>query len=123
MVDYCSVPHEDLSKFTEFKVYKVSDITKEINIISSLEPETSKPDLSFLTWKTEFNTLYTSHNTINSPKQAEFTLFSRDIPVNFLIDRQEEISHLINKIETDMHNQPGADQCYNDFTNLIRPEM
>ena len=62
-------------------------------------------------------------NTTNSPKQAEFTLFSRDIPVNFLIDRQEEISHLINKIETEMHNESGADQCYNDFTNLIRQEM
>ena len=123
VVDYCLVPHEDLSKFTEFKVHKVSDLINEINIISSLEPETSKPDHSFLTWKTEFNTLYTSNNTINSPKQAEFTLFSRDIPVNFLIDRQEEISHLINKIETEMHNQSGADQCYNDFTNLIRQEM
>ena len=93
VVDYCLVPHEDLSKLTEFKVHKVSDIINENNIISSLEPETSKPDHSFLTWKTEFNTLYTSNNTINSPKQAEFTLFSRDIPVNFLIDRPEEISH------------------------------
>ena len=41
----------------------------------------------------------------------------------FLIARQEEISHLINKIETEMHNQSGADQCYNDFTYLIRQEM
>ena len=56
-------------------------------------------------------------------KRAEFTLFSLDIPVNFLIDRQEEIKHLINKIETEMHNQSEADQCFNDFTNLVRQKM
>ena len=49
MVKYCLVPHEDLSKFTEFKVYKVSDIINEISIINLLEPETSRPDHSLLT--------------------------------------------------------------------------
>ena len=64
-----------------------------------------------------------SNNTINSPEHSAFTLFSRDIPVNYLNDRQEEIRHFITKIETEMHNQSEADQCYNDFTNLIRQEM
>ena len=44
VVDYYLVPHEDLGKFTEFKVHKVSDLINEISIISSLEPETYKPD-------------------------------------------------------------------------------
>ena len=64
-----------------------------------------------------------SNSTINSPQHTAFALFSRDIQVNFLNDRQEEIRHLIIKIETEMHNQSEADQCYNDFTNLIRQEM
>ena len=59
MVDYCLVPHEDLGKFTEFNVHKVSDLINEISLINSLEPETSNPDHSLLTWKTEFNIIYT----------------------------------------------------------------
>ena len=55
VVDYCLVPHEDLDKFTEFKVHKVSDLLNEIDIIDTIEPDTSKPDHSTLTWKTEID--------------------------------------------------------------------
>ena len=55
VVDYCLVPHEDLDKFTQFKVHKVTDLINEIDIIGSIEPGTSKPDHSILTWKTNID--------------------------------------------------------------------
>ena len=35
VVDYCLVPHEDLDKFTQFKVHKVTDLINEIDIIGT----------------------------------------------------------------------------------------
>ena len=55
VVDYCLVPHEDLDKFTKFKVHKVTKLFNEIYIIGSIEPDTSKPDQSILTWKTNID--------------------------------------------------------------------
>ena len=41
VVDYCLVPHEDLNKFTQVKVHKMTDLINEFEIIGSIEPDTS----------------------------------------------------------------------------------
>ena len=68
VVDYCLVPHEDLYQFTQFKVHKVTDLINEIDIIDTIEPDTSKPDHSILTWKTDIDIIYKTDTHINDKK-------------------------------------------------------
>ena len=83
VVDYRLVPHADLDKFTQFKVHKVTDLINEIDIIGSIEPDTSKPDHSILTWKTNIDIIYKTDIQINDTKHIEITKFSRDILSDF----------------------------------------
>ena len=48
VVDYCLVPHEDLNKYTDFKVWKVSDLINKSRILNTLDVNTSRPDHSTL---------------------------------------------------------------------------
>ena len=81
--DYCLVPYEDVEKFTQFKVHKMTDLINEIVIIGSIEPGTSKPDHSILTWKTNIDIIYRTDMQINDTKHIEITTLSRGIPTDF----------------------------------------
>ena len=60
VVDYCLVPHEDLDKFTDFKVCKISELINKSEILNTLDANTSKPDHSILTWRADFGYIYES---------------------------------------------------------------
>ena len=83
VVDYCLVPHEDLDKFTQFKVHTVTDLINEINIIDTIGPDTSKPDHSILTWKIDIDIIYKTDKHKDDKNYIEITKFSRDIPTDF----------------------------------------
>ena len=99
VVEYCLVPHEDLYKFTQFKVHKVTDLINEIDIIDTIEPDTSTPDHSILTWKTDIDIIYKIDMHINDKEHVVIYKFSRDIPTDFLQDKRGEIRNIITKLE------------------------
>ena len=118
VVDYCLVAHEDIGKFTDFNVRKITDLMNEIDIIDSIEPGTSIPDHSFLTWKYEIGAAYkVENNPNNSNKIREFTKFSSEIPADFLHGRLDEVRQHISNIESNIHNQSDADEHYTKFVN------
>ena len=122
VVDYCLIPHEDLNKFTEFNVHKTTDLINDINIIDTIEPETSKPDHSILTWKTNFEIICKPDRHLDD-EPIEITKFSRDIPSDFLLDKREELTNFIETLENSTRNQSDADENYNLSVNLIKKEM
>ena len=124
VVDYCLVAHEDIVKFTDFSVRKITDLMNEIDIIDSIEPGTSIPDHSFLTWKYEIGVAYkVENNPNNGNKIREFTKFSREIPTDFLNGILDEVRQHISNIESNIHNQSDADEHNTKFVNLLRNEM
>ena len=123
VVDDCLVPHDDLYKFTQFKVHKVTDLINEIDIIDTIEPDTSKPHHSILTWKTDIDIIHKTNTHINDKKHVEIYKFSRDIPTDFLQDKREEIRNIITKLENTTPNQNDADDNYADFVHMIKQEM
>ena len=101
----------------------MTDLINEIDIIGSIEPGTSKPDHSILTWKTNIDIIYKTDMQINNTKHIEITKFSRDIPTNFLQDKRQGIRNFINRLEHSMHTQNEADENYVDFIHIIKQEM
>ena len=123
VVDYCLVPHEDLNKFTQFKVLTVTGLINEINIIETIEPDTSKPDHSILTWKIDIDIIYKTDKHKDDKNYIEITKYSRDIPTDFLQDKREDIRNLIAKLENSTQSQTDADENYTDFVCMIKQDM
>ena len=55
--------------------------------------------------------------------RVSFTKFDRNIPVDFLQTRQEEINHYIQRIDNDILTQEHLDRAYLDFVTFIKDEM
>ena len=121
VVDYCLVPHEDLNKYTDFKVWKVSDLINKSRILNTLDVNTSRPDRSILSWKVDISNMYEgcSKNVI----QTEFTKFDRVRPDTFLSWHIEELDTIIQNIECKVKSQEELDCIYNNFVHVINKEM
>ena len=121
VVDYCLVPHEDLNKYTDFKVWKVSDLINKSRILNTLDVNTSRPDHSILSWKVDIGNMYEgcSKNVI----QTEYTKFDRVIPDTFLSGHIEELDTIIQNTECKVKSQEELDDIYTDFVHVINKEM
>ena len=121
VVDYCLVPHEDLDKFTDFKVCKVSELINKSEILNTLDANTSKPDHSILTWRADFGYIY--EGCSKTSVKSEYTKFDRTIPNTFLIDYIDELSAVIQDIEGKVKSQVDLDCIYTNFVKIIDKEM
>lgn len=121
VVDYCLVPYDDLSEFTEFKVLKVSDLINKCGIIHSLDCNTSIPDHSILAWKMDTGTMYEVCN--NDTVETEYTTFDRVVPETFLNDCMEQLEEVINGIEHKVKEQKELDKVYTEFEQILDKEM
>ena len=61
----------------------MTGLINEINIIDTIEPDTSKPDHSILTWKIDIDIIYKTDKHKDDKNYIEITKFSRDIPTDF----------------------------------------
>ena len=50
VVDYCFIPYEGLDNFINFKVTSETDLFNNSNLLAVIDPVTSHPDHSLLTW-------------------------------------------------------------------------
>ena len=91
------MPHEDLDKFTDFKVCKISELINKSEILNTLDANTSKPDYSILTWRADFGYIY--EGCSKTSVKSEYTKFDRTIPNTFLKDYIDELSAVIQDIE------------------------
>ena len=101
----------------------MTDLINEIIIIDTIEPDTSKPDHSILTWKIDIEIIYKSDKHKDDENYIEITKFSRDIPIDYLQDKLEDIRNFIAKLENSIQSQTDADENYTDFVCMIKQEM
>ena len=85
VVDYCIIPYESLDNFVDFKVTLEKDLYNKCNLLGAIDPGTSHPDHSLLTWK------FSCNGGEQKPQSAEedkvcmsFTRFDRNVPNGFL---------------------------------------
>ena len=64
VVDYCFIPYEGLDNFINFKVTSETDLFNNSNLLGVIDPETSHPDHSLLTWNFLLDTNRKVHNDV-----------------------------------------------------------
>ena len=84
-------------------------------MLGAIEPETSLPDHSLLTWDFLVDTNRKLPNTDNEQDvRVSFTKFDRNVPDDFLSARHNEINEYINTLEGDVATQEHINKVYSD---------
>ena len=121
-LDYCIIPHEDVDKYSDFKVSTVSDLINDMNNCHSEFASASKPDHSVLSWKVKTGS-YTHHNDNGNNMKTTFTVFEKTIPDNLLEDRISEIETFVNQFKEKVCDQNNMDITYSEFSDIVNREM
>ena len=118
VVDYCLVPHEDLDRYEDFKVWKVSDLINITGIFSTFDANTSNRTIR--SWHGKLIQGICIFNSAN----AEYTRFDRVIPETFSESCSEELNHVIKSIECNIAGQGSLNAIYTEFVQvLLNKEM
>ena len=75
VVDYCLIPYERLDIFTDFKVTLETDLFNSSNLLGVIDPETSHPDHSLLTW----------NFAVTTDQKGPYTMKEQDIRITFTV--------------------------------------
>ena len=87
VVDYCLVPHCQLSSYTEFSVKRAATLFEESGCLGRFDPRKGIPDHSLLTWKVTLNQTVTPNYNVSqaacvtphSSKTKKYDLHRTDV--------------------------------------------
>ena len=128
VVDYFFEAHEDLSLFSDFNIYKVSDAINEVGHDSVLF-SSSFPDHSILTWQVDTGQRISYKNTSDSAElnmeEAFIRFETRNIPDSFLSDMNicRQLHKAVFRLENNMSSQNDLDEAYGYLCTLLKDEM
>ena len=91
VVDYCLIPYEALDRVKEFRVHLEKDLFNRSNLLGIIDPATSHPDHSLLTWEVKIEIRHQASVKQNE-NQISFVKFSRNYPQGFLNDCASELN-------------------------------
>ena len=129
VVDYCIIPHNQLSNFTNFSVSLTSDLISACNNIANLAP-ISIPDHSLLSWNDVTNLTKIDEPVVQSTNKdstdrghVKFKLNS--IPGDFMSDPSvlEQINVLIDKLESNVIDVSNIDNVYKDWCDIVKNSL
>ncbi|XP_052256259.1 uncharacterized protein LOC127861632 isoform X1 [Dreissena polymorpha] len=125
VVDYCIVPYENLSLYSQFYVHTVVDVMNSIELQDSIAP-TCVPDHSILTWVMEIEStdLEFATDKTGSVQSTDKFDCSR-IPNDFLLNQVlvGQINDCISNLEQGYRTQSDIDQAFGDWCGIVRDEM
>ena len=123
MVDYCFVSHSDLHLFTDFCVYRTSELINLSKNIGNVV-QTSIPDHSCLTWNINTDNCSSSFEIEETLEQSENKIkFNvRNIPVSFGADPSfvNEIHARVLQLERSLCEQQDLENAYTDMCKIIK---
>ena len=112
--------------FTDFCVYRASELTNVSKNISNIVP-TSTPDHSCLTWKMNTDNCLSSFEIEETLEKSENKIkFNvRNIPVSFGADLSfvNEIHARVSQLERSLCEQQDLDNAFTDMCKIIENEM
>ena len=115
VVDYALVPHEQLDRWSNFKVLTVTDIISHNN----LPPPECMPDHSVLAWNLN---LPTAIQDISQSEQVKKTRYDvRTIPEDFMDHTQ--VRTAVERIEQCLQQGENLDSVYEKFVDVVQEEM
>ncbi len=125
LVDYCLVPHEDLTKYSKFEVFRMTNLLDQLNIFIE-----RPPDHSIITWCCDFGNLSAGteqHQPYNDVHDGEETkrYDVSDMPMGFMCGKniQQSIFKKITELENLEQNQISIDEVYDGFCKVLIAEM
>ena len=128
VVDYCVVPYENLSCFTNFEVLRARTLFDEIATVGSFDPQ-HIPDHSMFTWtfKTFIGRDYQTvpDNTLDNGTINTVRFDTRNVPIDWMSDAEtvSKLNILIQDLETSELNQSSLDSKYGELVKIVHDEM
>ena len=126
MVDYICVPHETLSKCSDFKVLTAQEIASDNDLLGLLGQRARLPDHSALVTEFQCRDYNTNSNDNSNPTSTDNVRFKlRCIPPDFMQNERvaTAIISIISQIESARENQEDIDSIYSNLCNAITDEM
>ena len=101
VVDYCLAPYESLSRISDFKVIRTSQLAQDADILDQIDMSCAIPDHSFLAWSFLLD-------CNRQPEKGKYKIYKRirykvnNIPETFMLDEsiKNEIFSTIARLES-----------------------
>ena len=119
VVDYCIIPYEALDRVTNFNVCLEKNLFNRPKLLVVIDPNTSQPDHSLLTWDVKLET--GRHANAKSNKdRISYVKFSRTYPPDFLQNCSDELNNCIDRIDSEISSQNDLDEIYEKLVSLVK---
>ena len=122
VVDFCLVSHENLAKYTEFKVTTMTEIVEEANLCP-----VAMSDHSILTWKVDCESfvhvpVITQEDIV---EEGEPVYKVQSIPDHFMSEPNviTDLHRVVYKLEASLQRQTDVDEAYRSLCSSIKTEM
>jgi hypothetical protein len=128
VVDYCLMPHEQLSQFESFEVKRAIDLFVEADCVGLVDdPARVIPDHNLLMWKLDVSEyivpVSTQYTTLPPKTWTKYDLTT--IPQDFLMtpDIVAEIDACIDRLQSQQQDQNHLNEIYTSFCEFLETEM
>ena len=122
VVDYCIIPYEALDRVTNFNICLEKNLFNRPKLVVVIDPNTSQPDHSLLTWDVKLET--GRHANAKSNKdRISYVKFSRTYPPDFLQSCSDALNNCIDRIDSEISSQNDLDEIYEKLVSLVKNEL